>query len=233
MKAIILAGGLGTRLQPYTTFIPKPMLPLGEKPLLEHLIGWVKKNGVKDIVLCVSYLRKTIEDYFEDGKRFGVKIEYAVSNKPLATAGQLKTAEKLIDDTFVCIYGDSIFDFNLKNMINEHKKKKSFITMSLYEYKTSIKYGVIDTKNNGRVSAWNEKPEIKTKINMGCYIMERDILGFIPKNKSYGMDDVIKKAISKRKKVNSILAKKGFIDIGDKETYEKANLEYRKKLGKI
>ena len=184
-------------------------------------------------VLCVSYLRKTIEDYFEDGKRFGVKIEYAVSNKPLATAGQLKTAEKLIDNTFVCIYGDSIFDFNLKNMINEHKKKKSFITMSLYEYKTSIKYGVIDTKNNGRVSAWNEKPEIKTKINMGCYIMERDILGFIPKNKSYGMDDVIKKAISKRKKVNSILAKKGFIDIGDKETYEKANLEYRKKLGKI
>ena len=146
MKAVILAGGLGTRLQPYTTFIPKPMLPLGEKPLLEHLIEWVKKNGIKDIVLCVSYLRKTIEDYFEDGKRFGVKIEYAVSNKPLATAGQLKTAEKFIDDTFVCIYGDSVFDFNLKNMINDHKKKKSFITMSLYEYKTYIKYGVIDTK---------------------------------------------------------------------------------------
>jgi len=233
MKAIILAGGLGTRLQPYTTFIPKPMLPLGEKPLLEHLIEWVKKNGVKDIVLCVSYLRKTIEDYFEDGKRFGVKIEYATSNKPLATAGQLKTAEKLIDDTFVCIYGDSIFDFNLKNMINEHKKKKSFITMSLYEYKTNIKYGVIDTKNNGRVTTWNEKPEIKAKINMGCYIMERDILGFIPKNKSYGMDDVIKKAIYKRKKVNSILTKKEFIDIGDKETYEKTSLEYRKKIGKI
>jgi mannose-1-phosphate guanylyltransferase len=118
-------------------------------------------------------------------------------------------------------------------MISEHKKKKSFITMSLYEYKTNIKYGVIDTKNNGRVSTWNEKPEIKAKINMGCYIMERDILGFIPKNKPYGMDDVIKKAITKRKNVNSILTKKGFIDIGDKETYEKANLEYRKKLGKI
>ena len=123
MKAIILAGGLGTRLQPYTTFIPKPMLPLGEKPLLEHLIEWVKKNGIKDIVLCVSYLRKTIEDYFEDGKRFGVKIEYAVSNKPLATAGQLKTAEKFIDDTFVCIYGDSVFDFNLKNMISDKLTK--------------------------------------------------------------------------------------------------------------
>ena len=233
MKAIILAGGLGTRLQPYTTFIPKPMLPLGEKPLLEHLIEWVKKNGIKDIVLCVSYLRKTIEDYFEDGKRFGVKIEYAISNKPLATAGQLKTAEKLIDDTFVCIYGDSIFDFNLKNMINEHKKKKSFITMSLYEYKTNIKYGVIDTKNNGNVSAWNEKPEIKAKVNIGCYVMEPTTLDFIPKNRSFGMDSVIKKAISKRKAVNSFLSKKGFIDIGDKETYEKTNLQYKKKTGKI
>ena len=233
MKVVILAGGLGTRLQPYTKSLPKPMLPLGGKPILEYEIEWIRKNGIKEIIICVSYLRKKIEDYFGNGKRFGVKIEYAVSNKPLATAGQLKTAEKFIDDTFVCIYGDSVFDFNLKNMISEHKKKKSFITMSLYEYKTNIKYGVIDTKNNGRVSAWNEKPVIKAKINMGCYVMEHDILGFIPKNKPYGMDDVIKKAITKRKNVNSILTKKGFLDIGDKETYEKANLEYRKKLGKI
>jgi len=151
VKSVILAGGLGTRLQPYTTFLPKPMLPLGDKPLLEHLINWNKKNGIKSIVLCVSYLRKTIEDYFDDGKRFGINIEYAISNKPLATAGQLKTAEKFIDDTFLCIYGDSIFDFNLKKMIAEHKKKKSFITISLHEYKTNLKYGVIGTSKNGRV----------------------------------------------------------------------------------
>ena len=105
--------------------------------------------------------------------------------------------------------------------------------MSLYEHKTYIKYGVIDTKNNGKVLGWNEKPVIKSKINMGCYVMEPNILNFIPKNKPYGMDDVIKKAISKRKTVNSILVKNGFTDIGDKETYEKLNLEYRKKLGKI
>jgi len=174
-----------------------------------------------------------IEDYCKDGQKFGVKIEYAISSKPLATAGQLKTAQKFIDDTFVCVYGDSIFDFSLKNMIAEHKEKKSFITMGLYEHKTSIKYGVVDTKNNGKVLSWNEKPEIKSKINMGCYIMEPNILNFIPKNKPYGMDDVIKKAISKRKSVNSVLVKNGFIDVGDKETYEKINLEYRKKIGKI
>ena len=228
MKAVILAGGLGTRLRPLTNKKPKPMLVLGKKPLLEHIIKWIKKNDVKDIVLCVSYLHETIEKYFGDGSKFGVNIEYAVSKKPLATAGQLKTAEKFIDDTFVCVYGDSLFDFSLKNMIAVHKKNKSFATMGLYEHKTSIKYGVIDTKNNGKVLSWNEKPEIKSKINMGCYVMEPNILNFIPKNKSYGMDDVIKKTISKRKTVNSILVKTGFIDVGDKKTYEKLRLEYKK-----
>ena len=232
MKAVILAGGLGTRLRPLTNKKPKPMLPLGKKPLLEHLIEWIKKNDVKDIVLCVSYLHETIEKYFEDGSKFGVKIEYAISSKPLGDAGQLKTAQKFIDDTFVCVYGDSLFDFNLRSMITAHKKKKSFTTMSLCEHKTSIRYGVIDTKTNGKVLAWNEKPEIKSNINMGCYVMEPNILNFIPKNKTYGMDNVIKKAISKRKTINSILVKNGFIDVGDKKTYEKLNLEY-KKLGKI
>jgi len=233
MKAVILAGGLGKRLRPLTNNKPKPMMPLGGKPILVHVINWIKKNDIKEIVLCVSYLHKTIEDYFGDGKKFGVKIEYAISSKPLATAGQLKTAEKFIDDTFVCVYGDTLLDFNLKNMIRQHKKKKSLITMSLYEYKTNIRYGVIDTKNNGKVSGWNEKPEIKVKVNMGCYVMEPTTLSFIPKNRPFGMDVVIKKAISKRKAVNSFLSKKGFIDIGDKETYEKINLQYRKKTGKI
>ena len=233
MKAVILAGGLGTRLQPYTTFVPKPMLPLGEKPLLEHLIEWLRKNGIKNAVLCVSYLRKTIEDYFEDGERFGMDIEYAVASKPLATAGQLKTAEEFIDDSFVCVYGDSIFDFKLRDMINEHKKKKSFITMSLYEYKTKLSYGVIETSKNGRVTDWKEKPEIKANINIGCYVMEPQVFEFIPKNKPYGMDDVIKKAISRKKLVNSYLTKKGFMDIGDKTSYKKAYQQFLDKLGNI
>jgi len=232
VKAVILAGGLGTRLQPYTTFLPKPMLPLGEKPILEHLINWTKKNGIKSFVLCVSYLRKTIEDYFEDGKRFGVNIEYATSSKPLATAGQLKTAENFIDDTFVCIYGDSIFDFNLGNMIKQHIKKKAFVTMSLNEYKTNLPYGVIETSKAGKVLSWNEKPEIKANVNMGCYVMEPEVLNLIPKNKPYGMDDVIKKAINRKKLVSSFITKKGFTDIGNKLSYKKAYQDYIQKLGK-
>ena len=229
MKAVILAGGLGTRLRPYTKSLPKPMLPLGGKPILEYEIEWARKNGIKEIVLCVSYLRNKIEDYFGDGKKFGVKIEYAVSKKPLATAGQLKTAEKFIDDTFVCLYGDSIYNFSLRNMIKHHKKSKANVTMSLFDYKFNLKYGVIDTKKSGQVTAWNEKPEFSAIINIGCYVMERDVFQLIPKNRQYGMDDVIRKVLSSKKKVTSVISKKGFIDIGDKETYEKTNEEYSKK----
>ncbi len=233
MKAVILAGGLGTRLQPYTTFLPKPMLPLGEKPLLEHLIEWNRKNGIKSVVLCVSYLRRAIEDYFGDGDGFGVSIEYAISSRPLATAGQLKTAEKLVEGTFACMYGDSIFDFGLRRMAIQHRKKKSFVTMSLYEYKTSLPYGVIETAAGGRVIRWNEKPEIKANINMGCYMMEDGIFDYIPRDRPYGMDDVIRKAISKRRPVGSYTVKRGFTDIGDKESYREANRKFLERLGKI
>mgnify|MGYP005631998915 FL=1 len=232
MKAVILAGGLGTRLRPLTNNTPKPMLPIGEKPILEHLINWTKKNGVKSIVLCVSYLKETIEDYFEDGEKFGVKIEYAISKKQLATAGQLKTAEEFIEGDFVCMYGDSLFNFNLKNMIKQHAIKKALITMSLNEYKTNFPYGVIETSKNGKVKSWNEKPEIKANINMGCYIMNSKVFSLIPKNKPYGMDEVIKKAMKRKKMINSFITKKGFSDIGNKESYKKACEEYDKKSGK-
>ena len=208
------------------------MLPIGEKPILEHLVNWTKKGGIKSVVLCVSYLKESIEDYFGDGEKFGVNIEYAISKKQLATAGQLKTAEEFIEDDFVCLYGDSIFNFSLKSMIKQHSIEKSFVTMSLSEYKTNLPYGVIETSKNGKVKSWNEKPEIKANINMGCYIMNSKVFDLIPKNKPYGMDEVIKKAMKRKKIVNGFITKKGFSDIGNKESYKKACEEYDKKIGK-
>ncbi|KEQ56333.1 Glucose-1-phosphate adenylyltransferase protein [Marine Group I thaumarchaeote SCGC AAA799-N04] len=130
------------------------------------------------------------------------------------------------------MYGDTIFDFSLRNMIKQHKAKKAFTTMSLYEYKTNLEYGVINTSKTGKVTSWEEKPEIKANINMGCYVMEPGILKYIPKNKPYGMDDVIKKAMKNKKLVSSFITKKGFMDIGNKESYKQANEEFTKKSRK-
>jgi mannose-1-phosphate guanylyltransferase len=235
MKAIILAGGLGTRLQPYTFFIPKPMLPLGNKPLLEHIIEWLKSddNNIDHIIICVSYLHRTIEDYFEDGSRLGIKIEYARSDRPLATAGQLLTAKRFIDDTFVCVYGDSIYEFSLREMINEHDRLKAFISMALLSYKTRLKYGFIDINGNNRVTSWKEKPEIKGLINIGCYVMEPEFIELIPSSNSYGMDDAVRKALDMKKLVNGFKIESGFIDIGDKKSYLQTYKKYVERLGKI
>ena len=235
MKAIILAGGLGTRLQPYTFFIPKPMLPLGNKPLLEHIIEWLKndENNIDHIIICVSYLHRTIEDYFEDGSRLGIKIDYARSDRPLATAGQLMTAKKFIDDTFVCVYGDSIYEFSLREMIKEHERLDAFISMALLSYKTRLKYGFIDINGNNRVTAWNEKPEIKGLINIGCYVMEPEFIDMIPSSNAYGMDDAVRKALDVKKLVNGFKIESGFIDIGDKKSYLQTYKKYVERLGKI
>lgn len=235
MKAIILAGGLGTRLQPYTFFIPKPMLPLGNKPLLEHIIEWLKSddNNIDHVIICVSYLHRTIEDYFEDGSRLGIKIEYARSDRPLATAGQLLTAKRFIDDTFVCVYGDSIYEFSLREMINEHDRLKAFISMALLSYKTRLKYGFIDINGNNRVTSWNEKPEIKGLINIGCYVMEPEFIDLIPSSNAFGMDDAVRKALDMKKLVNGFKIESGFIDIGDKKSYLQTYKKYVERLGKI
>jgi mannose-1-phosphate guanylyltransferase len=237
MKAVILAGGLGTRLQPYTFFIPKPMLPLGNKPLLEYLVEWLANSEkIDEIILCVSYLHRTIEDYFEDGSRFGIDIKYARSERPLATAGQLKTASKYLNDTFVCLYGDSIYEFPLKTMIENHLDSKTDISMALAMYKTKLKYGFIDVNSDGDkiITNWREKPEISGFINIGCYVFEPGFLNLIPESSSYGMDDAVRESINQNKKVRAFLVEDGcFIDIGDKKSYLEAHKSFVKKLGKI
>ncbi|MEO9364298.1 MAG: nucleotidyltransferase family protein [Nitrososphaera sp.] len=235
MKAVILAGGLGTRLQPYTFFIPKPMLPLGNKPLLEYTIEWLRNaGGIKEIVICVSYLHRTIEDYFEDGSRFNVKIDYARAERPLATAGQLKTAEKMLaGDTFVCVYGDSVYEFNLRKMLKMHSESKAFVSMALMHYSTKLKYGFIDVEGSD-ITGWREKPEISGLINIGCYVMEPEFLKLIPKAGSFGMDDAVRNVLSQKKKVKSFeVDGKGFIDIGDKKSYLDAYKQFASRLGKI
>jgi mannose-1-phosphate guanylyltransferase len=218
-------------------------LPLGNKPLLEHIIDWLKNGSgtnnkdskINQIILCVSYLHRTIEDYFEDGRRFGVRIEYARADRPLATAGQLKTAEKMLDETFVCLYGDSVYEFSLNRMLQQHRLSKAFVSMALLSYKTKLRYGFIevDGREQDRVSRWTEKPEVAGLINIGCYIIEPQFLKLIPRSNSYGMDDAVRKALEQKRIIKGYKIDSGFIDIGDKKSYLDAYKKYVKKLGKI
>lgn len=230
---MILAGGLGTRLQPYTFFLPKPMLPLGDKPVLEHIIEWLKSQGVRDIVISVSYFRRVIEEYFGDGSEFGVRIQYARSNKPLGTAGQLKAAQHMINDRFITIYGDVLVRAEIKPMLDYHVEKKALATMMLMEHKVRLRYGIIETNEEGRVVSWREKPEVGGWVNVGCYIMEPRFLEYIPGGRVYGMDLAFNEAVKAGEPVYAFKARGTFIDIGDKRSYVEANRMFIASMGRI
>jgi mannose-1-phosphate guanylyltransferase len=233
IKAVILAGGLGTRLRPFTLLLPKPMLAVGHKPILEHIIDWLRANDIKSIVIATGYLGRTIEAYFGDGKGFGVKIEYARSDRPLGHAGQLKSAQSLLSGTFVCLYGDAILEFDLKRVIAFHMKKDALITMTLMKHETQMKYGVIETGKDGRISRWKEKPVVVGDINVGCYVVEKRFLDYIPAGKVYGMKEAFERAMKDKRPVYALKVKGTFTDIGDRRAYKEADEAYTERYGKV
>jgi len=232
IQAVILAGGLGTRLRPYTLLLPKPMLPVGPKPILEHIVEWLKLNGITDIIVSTGYLGKTIQEYFGHGKDWGVKIQYAASPHPLGIAGQLKSAENLLRSRFVCVYGDAILELDLKKLIRFHEDHKSLATMALMKYSTNLKYGFLETDRNGLITEWKEKPVISGYINVGCYVMEKAFLRHIPPNQMYGMREAFEDAI-RHGKVFGVRLGGHFTDIGDTKSYREANEEFTKKMGRL
>ncbi len=233
-KAVILAGGMGTRLQPYTFFVPKPMLPLGDKPLLEHLVLWLKKNGVSEFVFSTGYLGKTIESYFEKGTAWGVKIEYARSNSALGISGQLLNVKLLVRSTFYLLYGDSVFDFDIRRLLEQHTRSKSTLTIGLMHYSHKLPYGFIEKKKDGSVTAWKEKPEIGGLINVGCYVSEPKIFEYLPNGKMYGFDSVVRDMMKAGEKVSSYVIPGGeFMDIGDERSYKRVYDLFLQKMGKV
>lgn len=234
MQAVILAGGLGTRLRPYTFFLPKPMLPVGHRPILEHIIEWLKANGIEEVVISTGYLGRSIEEHFKDGAEFGVRVDYARSNKPLGIAGQLRNAESKLGERFVCLYGDAILDFDLRGLIGFHLQKRATLTMALMAYKTQSKYGVIDLKETGEIAAWREKPIIENDINVGCYVMEKRYLDYIPPaGSTFGMREAFEEAMQKGEPLYGLKVEGTFRDIGDRAAYREADEHYSKLYGKV
>lgn len=231
MKAVILAAGLGTRMRPYTYFVPKAMLPLGNKPALEHILDWLKENSVTHVILCVSYLRHMIESYFGDGSHWNMRIEYVYSEKPMGTAGQLKTAEHKLEDTFLCIYSDSILRFNLSDVEEFHRKRGAAATILLVNYEHVVPYGFVELDSEGVVRGWREKPVVRGLINTGYYLMEPRFLKYIPENTPTSMDAAFQRAIENKETILGRVVEGEFIDLGDKRSYTQAYKRYLERLG--
>jgi mannose-1-phosphate guanylyltransferase len=233
IKAVILAGGLGTRLRPYTLLLPKPLLPVGTKPILEHIIEWLRKSGISEIVVSTGYLGRMIEEYFGNGSKLGVSIEYASSNEPRGIAGQLRAAKGMLGEKFICLYGDAILDFKLGKLLEFHERRRALVTMTLMKYETQLKYGLIGVDRNGLISSWREKPKIGGSINVGCYVMQKGFFRYIPDKKVYGMKEAFDEAMGSRERICALQVNGTFLDIGDKKSYLEANRFFLKKYGQV
>lgn len=187
MQALILAGGLGTRLKPLVNDRPKPMVRIGNKPFLEYQIEFLKNYQITSLILCVGYLYEHIQGYFGDGSHWGVRIDYSIENQLLGTAGALKNAEKLVKGTVLALNGDSYFDIDLDRLIRLHESKRARTrrylgTIALAEAPDARGYGSVRTNQENRILSFEEKPEesdASTRINAGIYVLEPGILNFV------------------------------------------------------
>ncbi len=188
-KAVILVGGPGTRLQPLTYIVPKSMVPVLNKPFMEHAIAYLKQFGIEDIILTLNYLPETIRSYFGDGGRFGVRLTYCIEKDPLGTAGAVKNAEPYLDSTFLVLNGDVFTDLDIADMLAFHREKGARATISLSWVDNPSAFGVVETDSDQRVRRFIEKPPpgeaTANWINAGTYILEPEVLEYIPANSHY------------------------------------------------
>ena len=223
-KVVIMAGGKGLRLRPLTKYIPKPMLKVGGKPILETLIKKIKESGYLDFIICVNYKSKIIEDYFGNGKKFGVNIEYIREKKPMGTAGALSLFKNKPIEPFFVINGDLLTNLDFKRMLDFHCANNSKATMCIREYNFESPYGEVRLENEN-IKSIEEKPIHKYYVNAGVYILDPSCLGLIPNN-FFDMPSLFKKIINKNFKTVSFPLGEYWLDIGRLNDYKKANLEF-------
>jgi len=230
MKTFILAGGEGTRLRPYTYEKPKPMLKIGDegKPILYYVIQNLKIAGLSDYVITTGYKHEKIEEYFGDGNKFGVKIEYSVEKEKMNTAGSILPLKDKVDSTFVVVMGDHITNIDMKEMIEHHKKSGKIATIALLKGKIPIEYGVAEVDDKGDVKEFKEKPLIENLYNVAIYVFEPEIFNYIKEKEDFAKN-VFPRMLEKKEKINAYIFEKLWYDIGRVVDYEKLNKELKMK----
>jgi dTDP-glucose pyrophosphorylase/CBS domain-containing protein len=224
-KAVLMVGGLGTRLQPLTESIPKPMLKVGNKPILETIVQKFAEFGYTNIVMCVNYKSDVIKKYFGDGAEFGVSIEYVLEEERMGTAGALSLLKEKITEQFFVMNGDLLTNVNFEHLHNFHVSNNSMGTMCVRDYDFQVPFGVVDIENT-KILSITEKPLHKFFVNAGIYMFNPEVLDFIPQNKFYDMPSLFKKLISEGKNINSFPLREYWLDVGRIEEYEKANKDF-------
>lgn len=226
MKAIVLAGGLGTRLKPFTEVIPKPLLPIGEKSVLEIQIERLKKYGFDEIYLATNYKSEYIENFFGDGSRYNVKLIISKEDKPLGTAGPLSLLRDQLKEPFIVMNGDILSLIKLDEFYNFALNQDSLLTIAIKKEITPYAFGNIFFTGD-RVTHIQEKPDIIMYILAGIYVMKPEIFKFFPENEYFGMDTLIKKLLKNGDPVTKYELKEFWLDIGRLNDYEEAQGIYK------
>jgi len=224
-KVILMVGGLGTRLKPLTNTTPKPMLHVGGKPILETIISKFASYGFVNIVLCVNYKSNIIKDYFGDGSKFGVNIEYIFEEKRMGTAGALSLLLENPDEPFFVMNGDLLTNVNFEHLLNFHLESNATATMCVREYDFQVPFGVVEL-DDGKIKSIQEKPTHSFFVSAGIYMLSPAVLSHIPKDEFYDMPTLFEKMIEIKKKLVSFPIREYWLDIGRIEEFEKANSEY-------
>lgn len=227
MKAVILAGGRGTRLAPYTTILPKPLMPLGNHPVLEIILCQLKKHGFTEITMAVGYLRHLLEAYFEHGERLGVQIEYSYEDQPLGTAGPLSLIDGL-DEPFLVMNGDVLTNLDFDALYAYHLEHGATATVSLYPKTVEISLGVLEVDERSEVVSYQEKPNYSYLASMGIYVFSPRVLDYLPTGQRCDIPDLIKTLLSHGEKVVGRVFHGDWVDIGRPQDYMMAveNYEY-------
>lgn len=232
MQAIILAGGKGTRLAPYTMVFPKPLMPIGDMPILEIVIRQLKKHGFTKIVLAVGHLSGLIEAYFGDGSKWGVRITYSREDQPLGTAGPIALLDDL-DENFLVMNGDLLTNIDYSELMHHHLKSGALSTVSIHTKDVPINLGVLELDKDGKIVNYIEKPTLKYKVSMGIYAFNKDILSYIDRGKYLDLPDLIKTLIQNNENVSGYMFEGYWMDIGRHEDYSKVLEEFESMKDKL
>jgi NDP-mannose synthase len=221
MKAVILAGGKGSRLAPYTKVIPKPLMPIGDMPILEVLLNQIKRAGVDEVILSVGHMASLLRAFFQDGKQIGIHIRYSYEKIPLGTAGPLALVEGL-DDTFLVLNGDVLTTLNFSELTKFHRESKALVTIATHDRNVKIDLGVLKLNGENEIVGYLEKPTYNYQVSMGVYVFEPAVLKYIPEQQYFDFPSLILRLIEAGERVVGFPFAGYWQDLGRPDDYEHA-----------